>query len=50
VADATTQYLAPSLAETSSAVFVLPEIVCEAALLAYLLTKGVRTRAASPAH
>ncbi len=43
--DATTQFLAPSLADTSAAVFVLPEIVCEVALLAYLLIKGVRTPA-----
>lgn len=50
VSDATTQFLAPAYAETSAAVFVLPEIVCEVALLAYLLIKGVRTPAVSPAH
>jgi hypothetical protein len=49
VSDATTQFLAPSLADTSAAVFVLPEIVCEVALLAYLLIKGVRTPAVTPA-
>lgn len=49
VSDATTQFLAPSFANTSAAVFVLPEIVCEVALLAYLLIKGVRTPAVSPA-
>ena len=43
VIDALTQFLSPSLADTSAAIFVLPEIVCEVALLAYLLTKGVRT-------
>lgn len=43
VSDATTQFLAPSLADSSAAVFVLPEVVCEVALLAYLLIKGVRT-------
>ena len=40
--DATTQFLAPSLADTSAALFVVPEIVCEVALLGYLLIKGVR--------
>lgn len=49
VSDATTQFLAPSLADISAAVFVLPEIVCEVALLAYLLIKGVRTPTMSPA-
>jgi hypothetical protein len=43
VIDALTQFLFPSFADTSAAVFVLPETVCEAALLAYLLIKGVRT-------
>jgi hypothetical protein len=43
VIDALTQFLSPSFADTSAAIFVLPEIVCEVALLAYLLTKGVRT-------
>jgi hypothetical protein len=43
VIDALTQFLAPSLADTSAAIFVLPEIVCEVSLLAYLLVKGVRT-------
>ena len=46
VIDALTQFLSPSLADTSAAIFVLPEIVCEVTLLAYLLTKGVRT----PSH
>jgi hypothetical protein len=43
VVDALTQFLAPSLADTSAAVFLLPEILCEVSLLAYLLVKGVRT-------
>lgn len=43
VVDALTRFLAPSLADTSAAVFVLPETVCEVSLLAYLLIKGVRT-------
>ncbi len=43
VADSLTRFLAPSLAETSAAIFLMPEIVCEVALLAYLLIKGVRT-------
>lgn len=43
VGDAITQFLAPALANTSAAVFLMPEIVCEVALLAYLLIKGVRT-------
>jgi hypothetical protein len=43
VIDALTQFLAPSFADTSAAIFVLPEIVCEVSLLAYLLIKGVRT-------
>jgi hypothetical protein len=43
VVDALTRFLAPSLADSSAAVFVLPETVCEVSLLAYLLIKGVRT-------
>ncbi len=43
VTDALTRFLAPALADTSAAVFVVPEIVCEVSLLAYLLIKGVRT-------
>jgi hypothetical protein len=43
VADALTQFLAPSFADTSAAIFVIPEIVCEVSLLLYLLIKGVRT-------
>ena len=43
VTDAVTQFLAPSFASTSAAIFVLPEILCELSLLAYLLIKGVRT-------
>ncbi len=43
VNDAVTRFLVPSVADTSAAVLVLPEIVCEVALLAYLLIKGVRT-------
>jgi hypothetical protein len=43
VIDALTRFLAPSLANTSAVVFLLPEIVCEVALLAYLLVQGVRT-------
>jgi hypothetical protein len=42
VIDALTQFLAPSFADTSAALFVVPETVCEVALLAYLLIKGVR--------
>jgi hypothetical protein len=47
VIDALTRFLAPSAADTSAAVFLLPEIVCEVSLLAYLLIKGVRTPAAT---
>jgi len=43
VIDALTQFLSPSFADTSAAIFVLPETACEVALLAYLLIKGVRT-------
>ncbi len=43
VMDALTRFLNPSFADTSAAIFVLPEIVCEVSLLAYLLIKGVRT-------
>lgn len=43
VVDALTRFLAPSFADTSAAIFVLPEIVCEVSLLAYLLIRGVRT-------
>ncbi len=43
VIDALTRFLAPSFADTSAAIFLVPEIVCEVALLAYLLIKGVRT-------
>ena len=43
VVDALTQFLSPSFADTSAALFVVPETVCEVALLAYLLIKGVRT-------
>ena len=43
VIDALTQFLAPSFADTSAAIFVLPETLCEVSLLAYLLIKGVRT-------
>ena len=43
VADSLTRFTAPALADTSAAVFLLPEILCEVALLAYLLIKGVRT-------
>jgi len=43
VVDALTRFLVPSFADTSAAVFVLPETVCEVALLLYLLIKGVRT-------
>lgn len=48
VVDALTQFLAPSFADTSAAVFLLPEILCEVALLAYLLIKGVRTTQGLP--
>lgn len=41
VIDALTRFLAPSLADVSAAVFVLPEIICEVSLLAYLLIRGV---------
>jgi hypothetical protein len=43
VVDALLQFLAPSFAGTSTAVFVVPETLCELSLLAYLLIKGVRT-------
>ena len=43
VIDALTQFLAPSFADSSAAIFVLPETLCEVSLLAYLLIKGVRT-------
>lgn len=42
VVDALTRFLAPSFADTSAAVFIVPETVCEVSLLAYLLIKGVR--------
>lgn len=42
VVDSLTRFTAPALADTSAAVFLLPEILCEVALLAYLLIKGVR--------
>jgi Domain of unknown function (DUF4386) len=42
VVDALTQFLAPSLADTSATIFVLPETLCEVSLLAYLLIKGVK--------
>ncbi len=41
--DALIRFLAPGAAHASAAVFVLPEIVGEVALLLYLLIKGVRT-------
>jgi hypothetical protein len=47
-ADALTRFLAPSLADASAAIFLAPEIVCEVALLAYLLIKGVRTPHPAP--
>jgi hypothetical protein len=43
ITDALTRFLAPSFADTSAVIFVLPEIVCEVALLAYLLIRGVKT-------
>jgi hypothetical protein len=43
IIDALTRFLAPSLADASAAIFLLPEILCEVSLLAYLLIKGVRT-------
>jgi hypothetical protein len=43
VTDALTRFLAPSFADTSAAIFVVPETICEVALLAYLLIIGVRT-------
>jgi len=43
VVDSLTRFLVPSFADTSAAIFLVPEIVCEVALLAYLLIKGVRT-------
>ncbi|GAA2030802.1 hypothetical protein GCM10009740_20650 [Terrabacter terrae] len=42
VIDALTRFLAPSFADTSAAVFLLPEIIGEVALLGYLLIRGVR--------
>jgi hypothetical protein len=41
IADALVRFLAPSFADTSAATFLLPEILCEVALLAFLLAKGV---------
>jgi hypothetical protein len=43
VIDALVRFLAPSFESTSAAVFVLPEIICEVSLLAYLLIRGVKT-------
>jgi hypothetical protein len=43
VVDALTQFLFPAFADTSAAIFVLPETLCEVSLLLYLLIKGVRT-------
>lgn len=43
VIDALTRFLAPSLADTSAAIFLLPEIICEVSLLAYLLIRGAKT-------
>ena len=48
VVDGLTRFLAPSAASTSAAAFLVPEIICELALLAYLLIKGVRTRRPTP--
>lgn len=48
VVDALTRFLVPSVADTSAAVFVLPETICEVALLAYLLIKGVRQPGRTP--
>ena len=48
VIDALTQFLSPSFADTSAAIFVVPETLCEVALLAYLLIKGVRTPKQTP--
>jgi Domain of unknown function (DUF4386) len=41
--DALLQFLAPGVAHTSAAVFVVPETLSEVSLLLYLLIKGVRT-------
>ncbi|MDQ0768224.1 antibiotic biosynthesis monooxygenase (ABM) superfamily enzyme [Pseudarthrobacter defluvii] len=43
VIDALTRFLAPSLADTSAAIFILPDIICDVSLLAYLLIRGVKT-------
>ena len=48
VIDALTQFLAPSFADTSATIFVVPETLCEVSLLAYLLIKGVRTPTQTP--
>ncbi len=40
--DALLQFLAPGVADTSTAAFVIPEIISEVSLLLYLLIKGVR--------
>jgi hypothetical protein len=48
VVDALAQFLVPSFADTSAAIFVLPETLCEVALLLYLLIKGVRTPDPTP--
>jgi hypothetical protein len=46
--DALLQFLAPALAPTSAAVFVVPETLSEVSLLLYLLIKGVRTPRVTP--
>ena len=43
VVDALLRFLAPGFADTSSTVFLIPEILSEVSLLLYLLIKGVRT-------
>ena len=43
MADALLQFLAPGIAHTSAAVFVVLETLSEVSLLLYLLIKGVRT-------
>jgi hypothetical protein len=46
--DALIRFLAPGAADTSAAVFLLPEVLSEVSLLLYLLIKGVRTSPPAP--
>jgi hypothetical protein len=46
--DGLIRFLAPGAADTSAAVFVIPEVLSEVSLLLYLLIKGVRTQTPAP--